>query len=188
MANPTHEITRLLAAAGSGRREAWDELAPLIYDELKQLAEAAFRRERANHTLQPTALVHEAYVRLAGGEPGNWNNRVHFFGAAAQTMRRVLIQYARQRNAEKRGGGQTVQPLDELLIAFEDRSTDLLTLDAALERLAEMDPQQSQIVELRFFGGLTVEETAGVLGVSPSTVERGWRVARAWLLGEVSGA
>jgi len=187
MQTTAHEITRLLAAAGEGRREAWDELAPLIYDELKKIAEAAMSRERVGHTLQPTALVHEAYARLAGGEPGNWNNRVHFYGAAAQTMRRVLIQYARQRSAAKRSGRRVEGPLDNMLVTFEDRSTDLLALDAALERLSAMSPEQSRIVELRFFGGLSVDETAGVLGVSASSVERGWRVARAWLLGEVTG-
>lgn len=184
-----HDITRLLAAAASGKPGAWDELAPLIYHELRQIAEAAMRRERVGHTLQPTALVHEAYLRLAGQDVGNWNNRVHFYGAAAQTMRRLLIQYARQHKAAKRGGGQRVAAdgaLDDLMIAFEERATDLLALDEALERLAAMNAQQGRIVELRFFGGLTVEETASLLGVSPSTVERDWRVARAWLLGEIN--
>jgi len=184
----SHQITRLLAAAADNRPEAWNELAPLIYEELRVLAESAMRRERRGHTLQPTALVHEAYARLAGEQAAHFNNRVHFFGAAAQTMRRVLIQYARQRRAAKRGGLRKAEPLDDLLVAFEDRCTDFIALDEALERLAAMDPQQARIVELRFFGGLTVEETAAEMGLSPSSVERGWRVARAWLLGEVTRA
>lgn len=187
MDSTPHQITRLLDAACSGRTEAWNELAPLIYVELKKIAESAMRRERVGHTLQPTALVHEAYAQLAGQKGNHWKNRVHFYGAAAQTMRRVLIQYARQRHALKRGGSRAVEPLEDIFVSFEDRSTDLLALDAALEKLAALDAQQSRIVELRFFGGLTVEEIAQVLGVSSSTVERSWRFARAWLLGEVGG-
>jgi RNA polymerase sigma factor (TIGR02999 family) len=181
----SHQITELLAAAGSGQRDAWDKLTPLIYQELKKIAEAAMRRERQGHTLQPTALVNEAYLRLVEQQQSNWNNRAHFYGAAAVTMRRVLVQHVRRRRAAKRGGDRASEPLDNIVVAFEQRSTDLLALDSALQRLAEIDPQQSRIVELRFFGGLSVKETAAVLGISESTVERGWRVARAWLLGEV---
>lgn len=182
----THHVTQLLAEAGRGRREAWERLTPLIYDELHDLAEAAMRKERSCHTLQPTALVHEAFVRLAGQDQARWNNRTHFYGAAAQTMRRILVDHARRRRAEKRGGGATCEPLDAALISFEDRSTDLLDLDAALTRLAALDRQQARIVELRFFGGLTVEEAAELLGISVSSVERSWRTARAYLLREVS--
>jgi len=185
----SNQITQLLSAAAGGQTDAWEKLTPLIYEELKKIAHSAMRQERAGHTLQPTALVHEAYVRLAGAHQANWNNRAHFYGAAARTMRRVLIEYARYRKAAKRGGGESAtEPLDELLISLEQRSTDIVALDSALQRLAEMDAQQSQIVELRFFGGLTVDETAKVLDVSPSTVERSWRVARAWLLGQVQQA
>lgn len=179
------EITELLASAVSGRRDAWDRLADLLYDDLRKIADSAMRRERAGHTLQPTALVHEAFMQLAGQKQANWNNRVHFYGAAANAMRRVLVQYSRQRAAIKRGGGLDQTPLNDLVVAFEERSTDLAALDDALRRLEELDAQQCRIVELRFFGGLTVEETAKVMDMSPSSVERGWRVARAWLLGEL---
>ena len=187
MGSNPDQVTELLASAGNGNPDAWEKLAPLIYEELRKIAQSAMKRERADHTLQPTALVNEAYVRLAGANASNWNNRSHFFGAAAKTMRRVLIEYARFSRAAKRGHGGKPQPLDDLLVSFEERAMDIVALDAALERLASMDPQQSRIVELRFFGGLTVEETARELNVSASTVERGWRVARAWLLGQVEG-
>ena len=189
------DVTLLLASAARSDSDAWNRLTPIVYAELKKLAESAMRAERKAHTLQPTALVHEAFVRLAGveGSPA-WDNRAHFYGAAATTMRRILIEYARRRNAAKRGGGgggsdgpPKREPLDDLLVAFEDRSTDLVALDDALTRLAALDKQQARIVELRFFGGLTVEDTAAALAVSPSTVERSWRMARAWLLGELAG-
>lgn len=183
----SHEITRLLAQAGEGRREVWERLAPLIYEELKGLAESAMNAERASHTLQPTALVHEAFVRLAGQDRSSWNNRAHFYGAAAQTMRRILVDHARARKAQKRGGESAREPLDAALVSFEERSTDLIDLDAALDRLAKLDAEQAKIVELRFFGGLTVPECAETLGVSESSIERSWRTARAWLLREVEG-
>lgn len=182
-------ITRLLQDLGAGQAGAWEKLLPVVYDELKQLAGAQLRRERSGHTMQPTALVHEVYLRLAGQQMPSWESRAHFFGAAATVMRRVLVDHARHRKAAKRGGGAAhgdTSDVEEALIAFEERSTDLLALDDALTRLATMDAEQSRIVELRFFGGLSTAEAAHVLGVSESTVERGWRVARAWLLREVS--
>jgi RNA polymerase sigma-70 factor, ECF subfamily len=187
MQTKSHDVTRLLAEAGHGDRVAWEQLAPRVYEELHQLAESALRRERAGHTLQPTALVHEAFIKLAGQDHASWENRRHFYGAAAVVMRRVLVNHALARKAAKRGGGQSPCELDSTLVAFEDRSTDLLALDEALKRLAEMDPQQGRIVELRFFGGLSFPEVAELLEVSLSTVERSWRVARAWLLMEITG-
>ncbi|MBL8764277.1 MAG: RNA polymerase subunit sigma [Phycisphaerae bacterium] len=179
----------MLDAAARGDREAWDRLAPRIYEELHRIAGAAMGNERRDHTLQPTALVHEAFVRLTGSTGSAWNNRAHFFGAAAKTMRRILIEHARRRGALKRGGGAGERvPLDQVLVDFESTGTDLLALDAALARLAEFDAERARLVELRFFGGMTVEQTALAMGVSPSSVERGWRVARAWLLAEIAGA
>ncbi len=187
MKPPAHVVTRLLTEASHGRREAWNQLVPLVYQELRKLADVEMRRERAGHTLQPTALVSEAYLRLVEQNEAGFNNRTHFFGAAARVMRRILVDHARSRLAAKRGGDAVRRHLDESLISFEDRSTDVLALDEALLRLAQLDTQQARIVELRFFGGLTVEETAQVLCTSPSSVERGWRIARAWLLRAISG-
>lgn len=188
MTNATsHEITRLLAQAGEGHRDIWERLTPLIYEELKGLAESAMNAERGSHTLQPTALVHEAFVRLVGQNRSTWNNRAHFYGAAAETMRRILVDHARTRKAQKRGGDLAREPLDAAVVSFEERSTDLIDLDAALNRLAQLDAEQARIVELRFFGGLTVLECAETLGISESSVERSWRTARAWLLREVGG-
>ncbi len=179
---PAHVVTRLLSEASHGRREAWNQLVPLVYEELRRLANAEMRRERPGHTLQPTALVSEAYLRLVEQNEAGFNNRSHFFGAAARVMRRILVDHARGRLAEKRGGDAKRTQLDEALVSFEERATDILALDEALSRLADLDAQQARIVELRFFGGLSVDETANVLQTSPSTVERGWRIARAWLL------
>ncbi|RIK64783.1 MAG: RNA polymerase subunit sigma-70 [Planctomycetota bacterium] len=187
MTPTANEVTQLLESAGRGSRDAWERLAPLIYNELRSLAEAAMSRENLGHTLQPTALVHEAFIRLAGQEQANWNNRRHFYGAAAETMRRILVDHARGRRAQKRGAGAAAESLDAVLLSFEDRSTDLIDLDMALIRLGKLSPDQVKIVELRFFGGLTIEETAEVMGLSPSSVERGWRTARAFLLREVGG-
>lgn len=186
MAPTAEQLTQLLAAAGRGDAAAWRRLAPFIYDELRGLAGAAMQHERPAHTLQPTALVHEAFVRLVGSNQAAWNNRQHFFGAAAEAMRRVLVDHARARGAAKRGSGRAAMPLDSVLVEFEQRSTDLLVLDEALRQLGDFDSQAARIVELRFFGGLTVEQAADVLGVSPSTIERGWRTARAWLLRRVT--
>jgi RNA polymerase sigma factor (TIGR02999 family) len=186
MVPPSNEVTQLLAEIGHGRRDAWERLTPLVYEELRRLAEIELRHERSEHTLQPTALVHEAYLRLVDQREAGWNNRAHFFGAAATAMRRILIDHARGRRAAKRGGERSRQDLDEALVMFEERSTDLLDLEAALSRLKTLDAEQERIVELRFFGGLSVDETAAVLETSASTVERGWRMARAWLLREIS--
>ena len=164
-----------------------DKLYPLVYDELRRLAFYYMRQERTNHTLQPTALVHEAYIKLIDQTQVKWQNRAHFFGIAANIMRRILVDYARQHKAEKRGGAAEKMPLEEeILIVSEGKSAELLALDEALENLAKLDPQKSKIVELRYFGGLSVEETAEVLGVSEITVKRHWRMAKAWLYGQLS--
>ena len=181
----------MLAELRSGNKEALAKLIPLVYDELHRLAEHYMRNERVGHTLQPTALINEAYLRLASAEKANWQHRAHFVAVAAGTMRRVLIDHARKQKAAKRGGKQAALPFEdspEFLSAVlrEERSEELIALDEALTRLQELDPRQSQVVELRFFGGLTVEETAEVLGISPKTVKRDWAVARAWLHGEMS--
>jgi RNA polymerase sigma factor (TIGR02999 family) len=169
-----------------GDRGVLDELLPLIYNELRRLASSYLRRERDGHTLQPTALVHEAYLRLVDQTSVNWKDRAHFLGVAAQMMRRILVDHARAREAEKRGGEFQKLSLDENLdVPVGERDINLVALDDALSRLAEIDPQKSKVVELRFFGGLSVEETAEVLGVSAPTVKRQWRMAKAWLYGQV---
>jgi RNA polymerase sigma factor (TIGR02999 family) len=165
-----------------------DELLPIVYQELRKLAAAYLRRERPGQTLQPTALVHEAYLRLLKDRPDRWQNRAHFCAIAAHSMRQILIERARARAAIKRGGPQARVTLDEALVAGEDRSIDLLALDAALERLAGLDAEQARLVELRYFGGLTIEETAEAMAISPATVKRHWTVARAWLARELEGS
>jgi RNA polymerase sigma factor (TIGR02999 family) len=179
------EITRLLDELGRGSAEAEAKLVPLVYHELHRLAAHYMRRERPDHTLQPTALVHEAYMRLTAQQDIHWRDRAHFFGFAARLMRQVLLQHARAHQAEKRGGCVRKFSLDEALDFSPERSGDLIALDDALKRLEQLSPRQSRVVELRFFGGLTVEETAEVLGTSPRTVKRDWNVARAWLHGEL---
>ena len=180
------EVTRLLVRLTDGDRGVLDDLLPVVYGELRRLASSYLRRERPGHTLQPTALVHEAYMRLVDQTQVQWQNRAHFFGVAAQMMRRILVDHARAHEAEKRGGEFQKLSLDENLDAASgERDINLVALDDALDRLAEMDPQKSKIVELRFFGGLSVEETAAVLGVSAPTVKRQWRMAKAWLYGQV---
>ena len=164
---------------------ALGELLPLVYAELRRLAAGYLRRERPGHTLQPTALVNEAYLRLVDQTQVRWQNRAHFLGVAAQMMRRILVDHARGQRAEKRGGEIQKLSLDENIVVSGERAADLVALDEALERLAELDPQKSRIVELRFFGGLSVEETAEVIGVSAPTVKRQWRMAKAWLYGQV---
>lgn len=179
---PREDLTTLLAAAGRGDAEAAARLFPLIYDELHRLASGYMRRERSDHTLQPTALVHEAFLRLFGGdEAGPFENREHFMAAAALAMRRILVNHAKARDAKKRGGGRPVRILDDAVAAFDDRASDLLMLDEALERLASHDAQQARLVEMRFFGGMTAEQCATVLGVSRRTVHYEWAHARAWL-------
>ena len=162
---------------------------PLVYSELRRLARSYLRRERSDHTLQSTALVHEAYLRLAGHDAPQWQNRAHFFGVAAHLMRQILVEYARAHSAAKRGGGSACKlALDEALALPQQLDVDVIALDGALQRLNELDGQQARIVELRFFAGLTIEDTSEVLGVSPATVKRDWTSARAWLHREIVGS
>ena len=181
-----HEITRLLADWTKGDRQALEKLTPLVYDELRRLAGRYLRQERHGHTLQSTALVHEAYLKLVGQNNVHWQNRAHFFGIAAQMIRRILVDYARARSADKRGSGVEKLSLDEA-IALPGTGTDLdlVALDDALEGLAAIDPRQSRLVELRFFAGLTLEETAEVLQMSLATAKRDWVSAKAWLSREI---
>ena len=180
------EITQLLVAWGAGDESALAELTPLVHEELRRLAHRYMGGERAGHTLQTTALVNEAYLRLIDWKSVRWQSRAHFFGVSAQLMRRILVDFARARGNAKRGGGTPRVALDEAAAVSDERGADLLALDEALRALAELDPRQSKVVELRFFGGLTVEEAAEVLKVSPATVERDWSFARAWLHRELS--
>lgn len=178
------DVTRLLSDWKSGDASALDELAAAVYSELRRIADRYLRRERSDHTLQPTALVHEAFIRLVG-QDASWQNRSHFFGVAAEIMRRILVDHARRKQAEKRGGEAEIIQLTDDVEDAAAASVDLVALDDALTRLAMIDPQQSRIVELRFFTGLSIEETAEALQVSPSTVKREWRMARAWLFREL---
>ena len=188
---PTSPVTELLARWRSGDQNALDALMPLVYSELRQLAQHYLRKERSDHTLQSTALVHEAYLRLAGQSPPQWQNRAHFFGIAAHLMRQILVEHARGRAAAKRGGGATRMTLDESLgmsmASAQQNEVDVIVLDKALQDLTELDAQQGRIVELRFFGGLTIEDTSEVLGISPATVKREWVTARAWLFRAMTG-
>jgi RNA polymerase sigma factor (TIGR02999 family) len=181
----TENITHLLIDVSRGNQTAIDELLPLVYGELRSLASNYLRRERTDHTLQPTALVHEAYLRLVDQTQVNWQNRAHFFGMAAQMMRRILVDHARAHNASKRGGEYQKLQLDEKIDSVAERSTELIALDDALTELSTVDEVKSRIVELRYFAGLTVEETAEVLGVTPVTINRHWRMAKAWLFGRI---
>jgi RNA polymerase sigma factor (TIGR02999 family) len=181
-----HEITQLLAEWREGNQSALDELYPLVYDELHRLARRYMSRERAGHTLQTTALINEAYVRLVDQKNVQWANRAHFFAISAQIMRRILIDHARRHAYAKRGGGARPVSLDEAASIAPGVGTDMLRLDEALKSLAEMDPRRSQVVELRYFGGLNNEEIAGVLHVSENTVTRDWNMARAWLFQQLS--
>jgi len=169
------DVTQLLVDYSNGKREALDVLTPLVYGELRNLAARYLRRERSDHTLQSTALVHEAYLRLIDQNQVRWQNRAHFFGVAAQMIRRILVDHARTRHAQKRGGNAQKLSLDEAIGLPEQRDLDIIALDDALKLLAELDPQQSKVIELRFFGGLSIEETAEALGISPATVKREWR-------------
>lgn len=178
-------VTALLARLRDGDAAALDRLVPLVHAELRRLARAQLRRERPGHTLQATALAHEAYLRLVGLDAIDWRDRAHFFGVAAGVMRRILIDHARRRRAARRGGGAPPVPLEDVDAAAPERPEELIALDEALERLRALDPRQERIVELRFFGGLEVAETAAVLGVSERTVKRDWAVARAWLRAEL---
>ena len=182
MQQPTpSEVTRLLKAWGSGNTEALDQLMPIVYDELRVVAARYLRRERPDHTLQSTALVNEAYLRLIDQKKVQWQNRAHFFGVAAQMMRRILVDHAKSTHREKRGGGARKVSLAEALAFSDERAGELVELDAALTALAAFDERKSRVVELRYFGGLSVEETAEILKVSEITVARDWKLAKAWL-------
>lgn len=183
---PPQSVTALLRAWGQGDLHARDELMPLIYEDLRQRALAFLRRERPDHTLQPTALVHETYLRLAGQEHVEWQNRGHFFGIAAQMMRRILVDHARAHGRGKRGGAALKVTLDDQVPAVEPPECDLLLVDRALTELAAVDPRQARIVELRYFGGLTEAEVADVLDTSRSTVTREWRIAKGWLFRRIT--
>ncbi|HEY1261966.1 MAG TPA: sigma-70 family RNA polymerase sigma factor [Terriglobales bacterium] len=180
-------MTQLLVRWREGDRAALEELMPLVYDELRRLAGHYLRHERNEHTLQSTALVHEAYLRLAGQNTPQWQNRAHFFGIAARIMRQILVEHARSRNAGKRGGGAFRLTLDAAIEFAQQNNLDVLELDRALSELSELDEQQCRIVELRFFAGLTIEDTSEVLGISPATVKREWVTARVWLHRAMTG-
>ena len=181
-----HEVTQLLHQISGGDASAVERLVPLIYAELRQIAERAMRHERSDHTLQPTALVHEAFLRLVGKPDLSWESRAHFLNIAAQAMRRVLLMHARERRAVKRGGGLERVTLDEQLVGSSE-AIDLIGLDESLERLAVIFPRKARVVELRFFAGLSIEETAKVLEISPATVKREWDFARAWIRRDLTG-
>ena len=181
-----HDVTAILLSWSDGDREAPAKLMPLVYDELRRLARDYLRRERPDHTLQPTALVNEAYLRIVDQTRVSWQNRAQFFGLAAQLMRHILVDHARTRMAAKRGGNMHKLSLDEAWMTIEERATELVRLDEALKALAQIDERKSQVVEMRFFGGLSVEETASALGVSDKTVMRDWRIAKLWLHRELS--
>src|SRR5687767_15211512 len=180
------EVTKLLQEWTNGEEQALDRLLSEIHRELRKLAAGYLRKERPDHTLQPTALVNEAFIKLVDQRAVKWQNRAHFFGIAAQAMRRILVDHARAHAAGKRGDGIRKLPLEDAMMIGGVMDIDLLALDEALTRLAAIDPQQSRVVELRFFGGLTMEETAEVMHISPATVGREWRMAKAWLFAEIS--
>ena len=182
------QITERLIAWNSGDAAARDDVIRVVYDELRRMANRYLRLERPDHTLQPTALVHEAYMRLIDQTQVNWQNRAHFFGVAAQLMRRILVDHARTKQRDKRGGSAPKLSLDEAIGASTERAADLVALDAALESLTQIDQRKGRVIELRFFGGLSVEETAEVLDVSPQTVLRDWKLAKAWLYQEMKSA
>jgi len=184
----SHEVTELLKKWSDGDQTALETLMPVVYDELHRLAHQHMQRERPDHLLQTSALINEAYVRLVDQPQIRWENRNHFFGIAARLMRRILVDEARKRNAAKRGGSLIQVPLDEATSLADEQSANVAALEAALKMLETIDARQGQIVELRFFGGLSIEETANVLQVSPGTVMRDWTFARAWLRNEMSGA
>jgi RNA polymerase sigma-70 factor, ECF subfamily len=179
------DVTLLLSALTRGDDGAATKLIPFVYEELRRLAGSYMRRERVDHTLQATALVHEAYLKLIEQRSVSWQSRAHFFGVAAQLMRRILIDHARGHSRQKRGGDEQKVSLDEALVFSEQHADELLAVDDSLDQLAKIDPRQAKIVEMRFFGGLSVEEAAEVLGVSPKTVKRDWSVAKAWLYADL---
>jgi len=185
-ASSPQDVTQLLVAWSNGEQEALERLTPLVYNELHRLARRFMGREREGHTLQSTALVHEAYQRLINLKDVSWQNRAHFFGVSAQLMRRILVDYARSRGRTKRGGEFRQVPLNEAVAVFRDQRTDLVALDDALRTLADLDQRKARVVEMRFFGGLSIKETAEVLNVSSETVLRDWRLAKVWLLRQLS--
>lgn len=180
------EVTQLLIAWSNGDQESLDRLVPMVYDELRRIARRYMEREPVGHTLQTTALVNEAYLRLIEQKEVKWQNRAHFFAISAQLMRRILVSMARARHANKRGGEARQVSLDEAMVVSEERAAELVALDDALNQLAALDPRRSRVVELRYFGGLSVEETAEVLKISPDTVMREWKRAKAWLYTELN--
>ena len=183
----SHQITLLLIDWSKGDEYALEQLMPLVYDELRRMARNYMRRQPSGHTFQTTELIHEAYLKIAGGEEKKWQNRAHFFGIAAQVMRRILMDHARKHQADKRGGEFEKLPIEEeILIVSQDKSSELIALDDALEELAKIDPDKAKIVELRYFGGLSIEETAEVMGVSVPTINRHWKMAKAWLYSQVA--
>jgi len=183
---PRNVITGLLRAWNNGDRAALERLVPLVEREMRRLARGYMRRERKDHTLQATALVNEVFLRLADGPQLGWQNRAHFFAIAAQVMRHILVDHARSHAYQKRGGGARKITLDEAMVVSQERAAEVVELDDVLKELAHIDPQQSRIVELRFFGGLTIEETAEVLHLSPATIKREWSTAKAWLYHELA--
>ena len=187
MSSPPPHLTQLLLAWSNGDRDALEDLLPVVYGELRRIAARYLRHERQDHTLQPTALVHEAYVKLIDQRHAQWQNRAQFFGVAAQLMRRILVDHARAHVADKRGGGVSPVTLTDAAGASPARGVDVIALDEALSRLTRLYPDQGRLVELRFFGGLTIEETGEAMGLSPATVKRQWTVARAWLLHNLNG-
>lgn len=182
-----HDVTRLLVQWGNGDKKALEDLMPLVYSELRKVAGRYLRRERSGHTLQCTALVNEAYLRLIDQHSVQWKNRAHFFGVAAEMIRRILVDYARSQHAQKRGADAPKISLDEAFGVGQERDLDLVALDEALSHLKQIDERQCRVVELRFFAGLSVEETAEVMEISPATVKREWVTAKAWLFRELTG-
>ena len=180
------QVSELLVALSNGDQGALDKLMPLVYDELRRIAGRYMSHQPPGHTLQTTALIHEAFLKLVGQPEKRWQNRAHFLGVAAQAMRHILVDYARSRNRAKRGGGVQLVSLDETAVISDESSFELVALDDALRRLADVDPRKSRVVEMRYFGGLSVDETSEVLKVSPDTVMRDWRLARTWLRRELS--
>jgi RNA polymerase sigma factor (TIGR02999 family) len=181
------DFTQLLVDWRNGDKAALDEMTPVMYDELRRLARHFLAAERPEHTLQPTALVHEAYLRLVGQRSVDWRNRAHFLGIAATIMRRILLKHAEARNAAKRQGHAAALSLEDALGVFTNPQVDMLSLNRSLDELAKLDPRQGRVVELRYFGGLSIEETAEVLGISPATVKREWSTARLWLMQAMEG-
>ena len=183
---PDNEITRLLESWGDGSQAAWDQLMPLVYQQLKKMAKNYMNSQPSRHTLQTTALIHEAYLKLADHGANGWQNRAHFFAVAGQAMRHILVDHARRQKSVKHGGQTQILPLDEVAELSVERATELIDLDEALNRLEQLDARKSRVVELRYFAGLSIEETAEVLKISIVTANRDWRLAKSWLLRELS--